>query len=170
MRDNLMTESEPAQALREIRSRYPDFDMVHFVRMLKVDVPVVIKAYLEGDLEALREHSAPDMMERFAGIIKAQKAEVPFFHPECHLLKWNFYERINNFNSLPIFGDLDCVFCKFGHYVHLVHLICNVFSCNILIPASVPASDVALKLKLRSRQIPIRYMLQCSDLLQTYRL
>lgn len=76
MRDNLMTESEPAQALREIRSRYPEFDMVHFVRALKLDVPVVIKAYLEGDLEALKEHSSPQMMERFTGIINAQKAEV----------------------------------------------------------------------------------------------
>ena len=71
-----MTESEPAQALREIRSRYPEFDMVHFVRALKLDVPVVIKAYLEGNLEALKEHSSPQMMERFTGIINAQKAEV----------------------------------------------------------------------------------------------
>lgn len=76
MKDSMFVETEQAQALREIRSRYPGFDMVQFVRTLKWDVPVVIKAYLESDLEALNEHCAPEMMERFSGIVAAQKAEV----------------------------------------------------------------------------------------------
>ena len=80
MRDSMFTETEQAQALREIRARYPDFDMVRFVRVLKGDVPVVIKAYLEGDLQLLAEHCAPEMMERFSGIIAAQKAEVRRHH------------------------------------------------------------------------------------------
>ena len=76
MRDSMSTETEQAQALREIRSRYPSFDMVQFVRMLKADVPLVIKAYLEGNLKALEEHCSPEMMERFSGLVAAQKAEV----------------------------------------------------------------------------------------------
>ena len=76
MKESMFTETEPAQALREIRTRYPAFDMVAFMRLLKGDVPLVIKAYLNGDLEALREHCSKEMMERFSGIIAAQKAEV----------------------------------------------------------------------------------------------
>ena len=76
MRDSMFTETEQAQALREIRARYPAFDMVQFMRLLKADVPLVIKAYLEGDLDVLRQHCAPEMMERFNGIVAAQKAQV----------------------------------------------------------------------------------------------
>ena len=76
MKESLFTETEPAQALREIRARYPGFDMASFVRELRGDVPLVIKAYLDGDLATLKEHSSKEMMERFTGMIAAQKAEV----------------------------------------------------------------------------------------------
>lgn len=85
MKESMFTETEPAQALREIRNRFPSFDMVEFMRLLKGDVPVIIKAYLNGDLEALKEHCSKEMMERFSGIVAAQKAEVGLsmlFHRE----------------------------------------------------------------------------------------
>lgn len=76
MKESLFTETEPAQALREIRARYPGFDMAAFVKELRGDVPLVIKAYLDADLATLREHCSKEMMERFSGMIAAQKAEV----------------------------------------------------------------------------------------------
>ena len=76
MTDNVFSETEMAAALREIRSRDPQFDMVLFLRRLKKDVPVVIKGSLEGDVPLLKQHCAPEMVERFSGIFAAQKAQV----------------------------------------------------------------------------------------------
>lgn len=76
MRESMFTETEPAHALREIRERYPAFDMVEFMKLLKGDVPVIIKAYLTGDLATLKSHCSKEMLERFSGIIAAQRAEV----------------------------------------------------------------------------------------------
>ena len=76
MSDSMFTETEMAQALREIRMREPRFDMVLFLRSLKADVPTIIKAYLLGDLPVLKEHCSKQLLERFSGIIAAQKKEV----------------------------------------------------------------------------------------------
>ena len=76
MKDNMFAETEPALALKEIRSRDPNFDMVKFLYNLKVDVPVVIQAYLRGQVDTLKEHCSKDMVERFSGIIAAQTAQV----------------------------------------------------------------------------------------------
>lgn len=76
MKDNMFAETEPALALKEIRSRDPNFDMVKFLYNLKVDVPVVIQAYLRGQVDTLREHCSKDMVERLSGIIAAQTAQV----------------------------------------------------------------------------------------------
>ena len=78
MKDTLFSESEMASALREIRSRDPRFDMVLFLQRLKKDVPLVIKGSLEGDAPLLKQHCAPEMVERFSGIFAAQQAQVPF--------------------------------------------------------------------------------------------
>ena len=76
MKDNIFAETEPALALKEIRSRDPNFDMVKFLYNLKVDVPVVIQAYLRGQVDILKEHCSKDMVERLSGIIAAQTAQV----------------------------------------------------------------------------------------------
>ena len=76
MKENMFAETEPAQALKEIRSRDPDFDMVRFLYNLKVDVPIVIQAYLRGQVDVLKQHCSPDMLERLQGIIAAQTAQV----------------------------------------------------------------------------------------------
>ncbi|KAL4447609.1 hypothetical protein ABPG75_004828 [Micractinium tetrahymenae] len=73
--DSLQTESEQARALREIRARDPAFDMATFLRNLKQDVGVVIKAYLESDEGVIREHCSPEMIERLTGIMRAQKQQ-----------------------------------------------------------------------------------------------
>lgn len=78
MKDNMFAETEPALALKEIRSRDPNFDMVKFLYNLKVDVPVVIQAYLRGQVDILKEHCSKDMVERLSGIIAAQTAQVCF--------------------------------------------------------------------------------------------
>ncbi|GAB4816222.1 hypothetical protein N2152v2_003268 [Parachlorella kessleri] len=75
MTDSVFAESEQARALREIRSRDPAFDMVRFLQHLRADVRVLIKAYLEGNEEIIREHCTAEMIERLTGIIKVQKAQ-----------------------------------------------------------------------------------------------
>ena len=76
MKENMFAETEPAQALKEIRFRDPDFDMVRFLYNLKVDVPIVIQAYLKGQVDVLKQHCSNDMVERLSGIIAAQQAQV----------------------------------------------------------------------------------------------
>lgn len=78
MKENMFAETEPAQALKEIRFRDPDFDMVRFLYNLKVDVPIVIQAYLRGQVDVLKQHCSSDMLERLQGIIAAQQAQVTF--------------------------------------------------------------------------------------------
>lgn len=72
--DSLFTENEAAAALREIRARDPAFDMVAFLRNVRADVPMLLKAYLEGGEEVIKEHCSPEMVERLMGIIKHQRA------------------------------------------------------------------------------------------------
>lgn len=72
--DSLFAEGEAAGALREIRSRDPSFDMVEFLGHLRNDVPVLLRAYLTGDEEVIKEHCSPEMIERLIGIMKAQTA------------------------------------------------------------------------------------------------
>ena len=87
MKDNMFAETEPAQALREIRARDPNFDMVKFLYHLKIDVPVVIQAYLRGEVDTLKEHCSKDMVERLSGIIAAQQAQVCLCTPDAALLQ-----------------------------------------------------------------------------------
>lgn len=75
MKDNMFAETEPAQALKEIRFRDPSFDMVKFLYNLKVDVPIVIQAYLRCQIDVLKQHCSADMVERLSGIIAAQQAQ-----------------------------------------------------------------------------------------------
>jgi import inner membrane translocase subunit TIM44 len=70
--DSFFAEGEAAQALREIRARDPGFDMVEFLRLLRADVPLLIKAYLTNDQALIKEHCSPEMIERLTGIMKAQ--------------------------------------------------------------------------------------------------
>ena len=73
-KDSFFAEGEAAQALREIRSRDPSFDMVEFLRLLRSDVPHLIKAYLTGEEQLIKEHCSPEMVERLTGIMRAQSA------------------------------------------------------------------------------------------------
>ena len=73
----MFSESEMARAYREIRARDPRFDMVLFLQRLKKDVPVVVKGSMEGNQPVLKQHCAPEMVERFSGIHRAKKDQVP---------------------------------------------------------------------------------------------
>lgn len=79
----MFSETEMAAAFREIRARDPRFDMVLFLQRLKKDVPVVIKGSLEGNASLLKQHCAPEMVERFSGIYAAQQAQVGSMLSSC---------------------------------------------------------------------------------------
>lgn len=72
--DSWSRESESAGALREIRARDPAFDVVDFLLQVKADIPVIIKAYLEGQEDVIKEHCSPEMTERLLGIMAATAA------------------------------------------------------------------------------------------------
>jgi predicted lipid-binding transport protein (Tim44 family) len=54
MSDSVFTETEMARAYREIGMRDPAFDMPAFLRQIKADVPTIIRAYLEGEIDVLK--------------------------------------------------------------------------------------------------------------------
>jgi predicted lipid-binding transport protein (Tim44 family) len=54
MSDSVFTETEMARAYREIGVRDPAFDMPAFLRQIKADVPTIIRAYLEGEIDVLK--------------------------------------------------------------------------------------------------------------------
>ena len=72
----MFSETEMARAYKEIAVRDPRFDMVLFLQRLKKDVPVVVKGSLEGNKPVLKEHCAPEMVERFSGIHNAKTQQV----------------------------------------------------------------------------------------------
>ena len=43
---------------------------------MRADVPTVVRAYLLGETAVLKEHCAPEMIERLSAIIAAQHAQV----------------------------------------------------------------------------------------------
>jgi len=71
----LVQESEAQMASKLIQQRHPGFDMVAFLRGLKEDVPILIRAYLSGDEQVINEYGSPEMVERLTGIIKHQKEQ-----------------------------------------------------------------------------------------------
>ena len=50
--------------------------MIRFLYDLRADVPVVIKAFLTGNVGTLQQHCTADCVERLSGIIRAQEATV----------------------------------------------------------------------------------------------
>jgi import inner membrane translocase subunit TIM44 len=72
--DDMMAETDTAKALREVRTRDPNFDMVDFLQKLKTDVPSIISSYLAGRQEEITSHCTPDFAERVTGILKTQAA------------------------------------------------------------------------------------------------
>ena len=73
--DAVFAETEMAQALKEVRSRDPGFDIVRFLASVRGDVPVVVAAYLSGDSGALSAHCSPDLVERVAAVHAASRAQ-----------------------------------------------------------------------------------------------
>ena len=59
-----------------VQVRDPSFDMVTFLRRLRADVPVIVRAYLLGQTDVLAEHCAPQMVEQLSAIIRAQHTQV----------------------------------------------------------------------------------------------
>ncbi len=59
--------------------------MVTFLRRLRADVPVIVRAYLLGQTDVLAEHCAPQMVEQLLAIIRAQHSQVL---PRCNRNAW----------------------------------------------------------------------------------
>lgn len=72
--DAWMQESEGAKALREIRARDRDFDVVVFLARVRADVRPVIESYLKGEEAVLTPFCTPEMAERLTGILRATAA------------------------------------------------------------------------------------------------
>ena len=64
-----------------LQVRDPSFDMVSFLQRLRADVPVIVRAYLLGQVDVLAEHCAPQMVEQLSAIIRAQQAQVLLIKP-----------------------------------------------------------------------------------------
>eukprot|EP01026_Neomeris_dumetosa_P045387 TRINITY_DN38439_c0_g1_i4.p1 TRINITY_DN38439_c0_g1~~TRINITY_DN38439_c0_g1_i4.p1 ORF type:complete len:479 (+),score=67.01 TRINITY_DN38439_c0_g1_i4:44-1480(+) len=76
--DKFFSETEIQRAYRKLLERDNNFDMVKFLSSLKVDVPVVVKAYLEAQEEVLKQHCSKEMVERLMGIAKAEHKQGRF--------------------------------------------------------------------------------------------
>jgi len=70
VKERVLTGSESSRAMREIRTRDPGFDLNNFVRSVKLDAPMVVGAFLRHDLETLRLHCGPELLERLTAIFK----------------------------------------------------------------------------------------------------
>ena len=75
MQDSLSLETDTAKAYRVIRERDPDFEMPKFLAQVERDIPVVMNAYLSGDLATLERHVTKEMVERMAGQIKVWQSQ-----------------------------------------------------------------------------------------------
>lgn len=114
MRESMMTENEQALTYREVRMRHPTFDMPTFLRSIKHDVPVVIKAYLEGNSDILKEYCSDNMLERLTGIYKVTQAQ----------------GQITDSTILE-YSDVDMVDMKMmdGDPVIILHFSCQQINC-----------------------------------------
>mmetsp|Transcript_11084 Transcript_11084/g.38501 ORF Transcript_11084/g.38501 Transcript_11084/m.38501 type:complete len:273 (+) Transcript_11084:150-968(+) len=76
MKEGFMEENDHAKAMREIKFRDPDFEMPVFLAILKRDLPIMLTAYLSGDVATL-EHTnvGKEVMERMCGEIKLWESE-----------------------------------------------------------------------------------------------
>jgi hypothetical protein len=72
----VLSGSEASQAMHEIRTRDPAFDMNLFLRSIKLDAPVVTKAFLKHDMDTLSDHCGADIMQRLEGLCAALKQQV----------------------------------------------------------------------------------------------
>mmetsp|Transcript_17311 Transcript_17311/g.29562 ORF Transcript_17311/g.29562 Transcript_17311/m.29562 type:complete len:395 (+) Transcript_17311:46-1230(+) len=70
MKGRIMTGTDTSRAMREVRTRDITFEINSFVRSIKMDAPIVVKAFLLHDMETLKLHMGPEMLERLAGIFK----------------------------------------------------------------------------------------------------
>jgi len=75
LQDSMFAESERAMAMRLVRQRDANFDMVRFLLGVRSDIPVVLKAYLTGNTAVLEKHCTKEMVERLTGQYKFMTQE-----------------------------------------------------------------------------------------------
>ncbi|KAK3238029.1 hypothetical protein CYMTET_51929 [Cymbomonas tetramitiformis] len=74
--DSFTQENEQARAYRIIRERDGDFDMIRFMNMFQEDIPVILTAYLKGDMETLKNKQVgSELQERMAAQMAPLKAD-----------------------------------------------------------------------------------------------
>eukprot|EP00850_Spirogloea_muscicola_P019848 SM000200S05838 [mRNA] locus=s200:184475:187387:- [translate_table: standard] len=75
LNESLFGETATALAMREIKRRDPLFSLPEFVQEVQADVRPVLKAYLKGDTEVLREKCSREVVERCIAERKALEAQ-----------------------------------------------------------------------------------------------
>ena len=63
-----LEETDTAIVMKEIMARDPDWELNRFIRDLKGDALPIMNAYLTYDVEFLKEHSGPELLERVVGM------------------------------------------------------------------------------------------------------
>lgn len=119
--DSVFGETETAQAVRIIRSRDPDFDSVRFLGTLKKDIPMVLRCYLEGNVEPLKVYCSPEMIERMSGQARVWAAEGAVVDPNILDVADVEMVEVKLFNGEPLVivqfvaQQINCVRDKFGN-------------------------------------------------------
>lgn len=146
-RPNRLLRTEGAQAMKEIKTRDPSFELAGFLRGLQKDIPKawhdasssrllctlaqplsvpplqIIQAYLKGDVELLKAHCSKEMVERLSGIIAALKAQghIPdptiLYTSDVQLVDVKFLENEPIVVVQFACQQLDCVRDSFGNVV-----------------------------------------------------
>ncbi len=67
--DYIELQSEPGQALKQIKTADPSFSVQHFVGGAKSAYEMILMAYEKGDLEVLENYLASDVYEDFKAVV-----------------------------------------------------------------------------------------------------
>lgn len=109
--------------MREILKRDPNFNMVNFLKSVKADVPVVIKAYLEGKEEVLKEHCTDELLERLMGLYHHSEMQGAYqdstllFIDDVELFDAMFVEKQPVIVATFSCQKINCMRDKFGNIV-----------------------------------------------------
>lgn len=80
--DSMSTETEKAQAQRIAREREPGLSFPNLVAEIRSQIPHVLAAHATGDLSAIEQYCAPEMIERLTAEKAALEAQKSSWDPQ----------------------------------------------------------------------------------------
>eukprot|EP00955_Chlamydomonas_euryale_P078786 363203-Chlamydomonas_euryale.AAC.21 len=122
-KERVFSGSEASQAMHEIRTRDPGFDMNVFLRSIKLDAPVVTQAFLKHDMGQLSDHCGPEIMQRLEGLCSALKQQELYEDPTILFVGDVEVVEVRMMDGDPFVicqfhcQQLKCVRDKFGNVV-----------------------------------------------------